>query len=402
VVTSARAFTDTASVAMALRDPAFDPAREVLLEADSEGTVRPEASLTLSHDAITMPVTLDQPGWLVLADTYYPGWKASVDGQPVPVRPANLAFRAVEVPAGAHVVAFDYQPRSFEAGWLLSAAGAAAWLLAAGWIAAKVTAPDDVGSRPKVQPAASGAKAKPSLSGALLVVVLPTYNEIDNLRRMVPELLTLAANINVIVVDDNSPDGTGALADQFHEAHPGRLDVIHRASKLGLGTAYIAGFRRALESGVASVLTMDADFSHQPRHIQAMVERLGEADLVIGSRYVPGGRVVDSPRSRRLLSRMANAVAHLALGLHSKDVTAGFRLYRREVLESLPLEQIFSSGYSFLIEMLYMVERRRWRVAEVPIEFRDRTMGQSKISRLEVGRALYTVARLAFRRARGR
>jgi glycosyltransferase involved in cell wall biosynthesis len=236
----------------------------------------------------------------------------------------------------------------------------------------------------------------------MLFVVLPTYNEVENLARLAPELLSLPAHPRLIVVDDNSPDGTGALADRLSGEFPNRLSVIHRAGKLGLGTAYIAGFKRALAEGAGAVLTMDADYSHQPRHILAMVDRLGEVDLVIGSRYVPGGRVVNSPRARRILSQAANGVAHGLLGLHARDVTAGFRLYRREVLTKLPLDKIFSSGYSFLIEMLYLVERRGWRVAEVPIEFRDRTMGQSKISRAEIGRALYTVMRLAYRRLRGR
>ena len=245
-------------------------------------------------------------------------------------------------------------------------------------------------------PAASVAPADP------IHVILPTYNEVENLEQLVPQLLALPNALRVLVVDDNSPDGTGALADRLAAAQPERVGVIHRAGKLGLGTAYVAGFKHALAQGAGAVLTMDADFSHHPRHIPVMVAKLAEADLVIGSRYVGDGRAVDSPASRRLLSRGANAVAHLALNLRARDVTAGFRLYRRAVLESLPLDHIFSSGYSFLIELLYLVERRGWRVAEVPIQFRDRTLGQSKISRTEVFRALYTVARLSYQRLRGR
>lgn len=235
-----------------------------------------------------------------------------------------------------------------------------------------------------------------------IVVVLPTFNEVENIERLVPQLLALPHGLRVLVVDDHSPDGTGALADRLAAEKPERVGVIHRAGKLGLGTAYLAGFRRALAQGAGAVLTMDADFSHHPSHIPALVAALATADLVIGSRYVRGGRAVDSPPLRRALSRGANAVAHLALNLHARDVTAGFRLYRRAVLESLPLDRVFSSGYSFLIELLYLVERRGWRVAEVPIQFRDRTMGESKISRAEVYRALYTVARLSYRRLRGR
>jgi glycosyltransferase involved in cell wall biosynthesis len=243
------------------------------------------------------------------------------------------------------------------------------------------------------------------LSGAaalLTYVVLPTYNEVENIEQLVPELLALPGDLHVLVVDDNSPDGTGALADQLAAAHPGRVAVIHRAGKLGLGTAYLAGFREALAQGADAVLTMDADFSHQPRYIPQMALRLEAADLVIGSRYVPGGRAVDSPVARRLLSQGANAIAHVMLGLHARDVTAGFRLYRRDVLATLPLDRIFSSGYSFLIELLYLVERRGWRVAEVPIQFYDRTLGRSKISRSEIFRALYTVGRLTLRRLRRR
>ena len=235
----------------------------------------------------------------------------------------------------------------------------------------------------------------------MIYVVLPTYNEADNLMRLMTELLALPVNLKVLVVDDNSPDGTGALADTLATQHAGRVHVIHRAGKQGLGTAYIAGFRRAFELGADFILTMDADFSHPPPVIPMMVAESATADVVIGSRYVAGGRM-ESLARRRLLSRMANALAHFVLGLKARDVTAGFRLYRRRVLESVPLEKIFSSGYSFLIEMLYLVERRGWRVAEVPIVYRDRVLGESKISQNEIYKAMYTVARLAFRRVRGK
>jgi dolichol-phosphate mannosyltransferase len=234
------------------------------------------------------------------------------------------------------------------------------------------------------------------------IVVLPTYNEVENLARLVPQLLDLPCSLNVLVVDDNSPDGTGEQADRLAAQSSGRVEVIHRAGKLGLGTAYLTGFRRALERGADNVLTMDADFSHDPHYIPELLARQAEADLVIGSRYVAGGGAVDSPLTRRLISRVANFAAHSMLGLKARDVTAGFRLYRRAVLESIPLDRIFSSGYSFLTEMLFLVEQHGWRVAEVPILFRDRTHGQSKISQDEIFKALYTVARLTFRRIRGR
>jgi dolichol-phosphate mannosyltransferase len=229
-------------------------------------------------------------------------------------------------------------------------------------------------------------------------VVVPTYNEAENITRLLPELLALAVALRVIVVDDASPDGTGALADQFAHDFPGRVVALHRPGKLGLGTAYMAGFKTAGELGADCIVTMDADFSHHPRHIEDMLAKLSEADLVIGSRYVPGGRAVDSPAARRLLSWMANNASRTTLGLRAHDVTAGFRVYRRELLSALPLGRIFSSGYSFLIETLYLIERGGWHVAEVPIQFYDRTAGTSKISRGEIAKAMYTVARLAGRR----
>ena len=232
------------------------------------------------------------------------------------------------------------------------------------------------------------------------MVVVPTYNEAENIARLVPELLALPVGLRVIVVDDGSPDGTGALAEQQAVNFPGRVVVLHRPGKLGLGTAYMAGFRAASELGADCIVTMDADFSPHPRHIGAMLDKLAAAELVIGSRYVPGGRAVDSPGARRFLSWMANSASRTTLGLRAHDVTAGFRAYRRELLMALPLDQIFSSGYSFLIETLYLIERGGWRVAEVPIQFYDRTAGTSKISRREIAKAMYTVARLAGRRFR--
>lgn len=225
-------------------------------------------------------------------------------------------------------------------------------------------------------------------------VIIPTYNERENIVLLVPELLALPVGLNVIVVDDNSPDSTGLIADEM-AAQNSRISVIHRPGKLGLGTAYVAGFTRAMADGAERILTMDADYSHHPRYIPAMLECSQTADLVIGSRYVRGGGAVDSPTSRRLLSYGANAFAKVMLGLKAMDCTAGFRCYRRAVLESIELDSIFSNGYSFLIEMLYRVQRRGWAVAEVPIQFMDRRLGASKISRSEITRALYTVLRLS-------
>jgi dolichol-phosphate mannosyltransferase len=231
-------------------------------------------------------------------------------------------------------------------------------------------------------------------------IIVPTYNEVENLPNLLRDILALPVDVAIINVDDGSPDGTGQLADEWAANYPSKIYPVHRQGKLGLGTAYIAGYRRAFELGATHVLTMDADFSHNPRYIPDIIAkaRSGSADVVIGSRYVPGGAMLYCPWYRKVLSSGANMIARTALGLHAHDTTAGFRLYRREVLESIPLDQIFSSGYSFLIEMLYLVERRGWRVAEVPIVYEDRMAGQTKISRNEIFRALYTVVRLSFRR----
>ncbi len=233
-------------------------------------------------------------------------------------------------------------------------------------------------------------------------VIVPTYNEADNLDDLVSQLLALPVDLGVIVVDDNSPDGTGDLADTWVANEPGRVHVIHRTHKAGLGTAYIAGFHYALNELQADrILTMDADFSHNPRYIPDMIALSSQKHVVIGSRYVAGGGSRNCSLSRVWLSRIANGVARILLGLKARDTTAGFRLYRREVLLSIPLNEIFSSGYSFLVEMLFLCQRRGWQIGEVPIIFEDRRKGQTKISRQEVFKAQYTVFRLFLRRLRG-
>jgi len=235
------------------------------------------------------------------------------------------------------------------------------------------------------------------------LIVLPTYNERENLPLIVNMLLDLPLDLGVIVVDDNSPDGTGALADDLAGSNPDRVFVIHRAGKLGLGTAYLAGFKQGLAQGADRLMTMDADFSHHPRYVPDIVAAsLDGFDLVIGSRYAPGGGTPDFPFQRRLLSSGANAFARFMLGLRARDATAGFRCYRRAVLETLPLGSIFSNGYSFLIEMLFLVQRAGYSVGEVPIIFEDRKHGSSKISEREIVKAMYTVLRLAWRRLFGR
>jgi dolichol-phosphate mannosyltransferase len=236
-----------------------------------------------------------------------------------------------------------------------------------------------------------------------VAIIVPTFNEKENIESLVTQLLVLPTAVHIIVVDDNSPDGTGAIADRLAAESDGRVGVIHRAGKLGLGTAYIAGFKRALTEGADLVCTMDADFSHNPRYIPAMVTKIGQGyDLVIGSRYVRGGGASGCTFDRKLLSWGANACARTMLGLHAHDTTAGFRCYRRQVLEGMDLDEIKASGYSFLIEMLYRVQRDNWRVGEIPIIFENRRLGASKVSKNEITKALGTVLRLAWARLTAR
>lgn len=239
------------------------------------------------------------------------------------------------------------------------------------------------------------------MSAADTWVIVPTYNEADNLEELLTQLLALPSRLGVVVVDDNSPDGTGEQADAWATRQPQRVHVVHRPVKLGLGTAYIAGFLEAFELDADYIMTMDADFSHNPRFIPSMLDMAQRKHVVIGSRYVEGGGSRNCTWKRIALSRTANFVARALLGLKARDVTAGFRLYHRQVLQSIPLNQIFSSGYSFLVEMLFMCQRRGWSIGEVPIIFEDRRKGKTKISRQEIFKAQYTVLRLFLRRIRG-
>ncbi len=233
------------------------------------------------------------------------------------------------------------------------------------------------------------------------VIVIPTYNESDNIATLVGELLSLPVHpLYIVIVDDNSPDGTGMIADSLAKVHP-QVRVVHRPRKLGLGTAHIAGMKEGLRLGAERVLTMDADFSHNPSYIPQLISRSQHYDLVIGSRYVPAGGSLHCGLARRALSWTANAFARLALGLEAHDCTAGFRLYGREVLERVGLDNIFSNGYSFLIEILYKCQQQGHRIGEIPIVFEDRRRGSSKISRQEIFMAIYTVLRLFFHRLLG-
>jgi dolichol-phosphate mannosyltransferase len=253
--------------------------------------------------------------------------------------------------------------------------------------------PRKLGSIHLVTPAADNFDMTPLWHGAALIIV-PTYNECENLERLVARLRRLPGDIHVLVVDDASPDGTGQLADALAAVDPG-VHVIHRAGKLGLGTAYKAGFAFGLAGEYHFLCTMDADFSHSPESLPALLDKACQGyDLVIGSRYVASGQVVGSTWSRQVVSYTANWLAHTILGIEARDCTAGFRCYRRIVLETIDLDAIFSSGYSFLIEMAYYCQRAGFRIGETPITFVNRTEGLSKISRSEIYRAMYTLLRL--------
>jgi len=230
-----------------------------------------------------------------------------------------------------------------------------------------------------------------------IFVIIATYNEKENIGRLIAEVLKLPFPIEIVVVDDNSPDGTGLLVDGLC-AGEARLHVIHRPGKMGLGTAHIAGFKYAIGKKADLVMTMDADFSHDPSYIPAILAAARDFDVVIGSRYVGDGGMVNSPIYRRWLSKYANLFAKTMLGLRAFDCTAGFRCYRVSVFSGIDLDGIFADGYSFLIEILYRIQNRGVSVGEVPIKFMDRELGDSKISKNEIIKAFRTVARLASER----
>lgn len=218
-------------------------------------------------------------------------------------------------------------------------------------------------------------------------VVLPTYNERENIAAIVPAILAASPELDVLVVDDGSPDGTGALAQELAGREP-RVRVLHRQRKGGLGRAYLAGFEVALGAGYGRILEMDADFSHDPSRLPALLATSRDADLVLGSRYVPGGGTRNWGLGRRLLSRGGSLYARLILGVPVRDLTGGFKCFRREVLERIDLRSVTSAGYAFQIELTYRALRAGFRVVEVPIVFADRRVGQSKMSRAIVLEAL--------------
>lgn len=234
------------------------------------------------------------------------------------------------------------------------------------------------------------------------LVVIPTYNEAANVLSLVPLVLAQDPRLEVLVVDDHSPDGTGRLADELACDNP-RVHVLHRPAKLGLGTAYITGFKWALERDYEYVFEMDADFSHDPEHLKEFLKAAANADLVLGSRYL-GGKVtvVNWPIARLLLSYFANVYARVVTGVRIWDLTGGFKCFRRRVLEGIDLDQVHSNGYAFQIEMTFRAWRKKFRMTEIPIVFVDRTEGQSKMNRAIVREAVWMVPRLRLKAWFGR
>lgn len=229
-------------------------------------------------------------------------------------------------------------------------------------------------------------------SGCRAVVIIPTYNERENLEGIVNRIRASVPSAHVLVVDDNSPDGTGMLGDQL-AAEDMPIHVLHRTEKNGLGAAYIAGFRWALNEGFSVIVEMDADGSHQPEQLPSLLEALDHADLVIGSRWVPRGQVVNWPKSRQLLSRGGNIYARLALGIGLRDVTAGYRVYRATALRRIGLETVESQGYCFQVDLTIRALKAGLSVVEVPITFVDRAIGSSKMSRAIIVEALWRITR---------
>ncbi len=237
-------------------------------------------------------------------------------------------------------------------------------------------------------------------AGPSITVVIPTYNERESLPSLIPDILALGPNYRIIIVDDNSPDGTGALADTFAAQNPGRIDVVHRPRKEGIGPAYIAGFRAALAQNPDYIATMDADHSHSPADLARMVRRAEGADLVLGSRYVSGGKTHGWPWYRQAISRLGGIYARLVLGVPISDLTGGFKVYQREALAALDLGAIESDGYVFQIETTYRLLQTGRHVVEEPITFTDRFAGKSKLSRRIVLEATFMVWHLRWERFR--
>ncbi len=229
-----------------------------------------------------------------------------------------------------------------------------------------------------------------------VLVIIPTYNEKDNIQKLIRDIYGLNPTVHILVVDDNSPDGTSAIVKQLKDEFK-NLFLLERQGKLGLGTAYIAGFKFALQNGYQFIFEMDADFSHDPREIPSFLEAIKDADIVIGSRYCKGVNVVNWPLSRLVLSIFANKYTRFITGLPLHDSTGGYKCLRREVLQAIDLDRISSGGYSFQIEMNFKAWKKGFRLKEIPIIFIDRTIGKSKMSKKIVREAVWMVWKLKFR-----
>ena len=226
------------------------------------------------------------------------------------------------------------------------------------------------------------------------LVIVPTYNERANIAKLIESVLAQDPRLDILIVDDGSPDGTGAIVEEIRQDTP-RVNILHRASKMGLGTAYLAGFRWGLDAGYGLIFEMDADFSHDPGHLPSFLAAIDGADLVLGSRYRNGKvTVVNWPIARLLLSYFANVYARWVTGLQLFDATGGFKLYRREVLEAIDLTAVRSNGYAFQIEVSFRAWKKGFRIVEIPIVFTDRSEGESKMSRRIVWEAVWMVWRL--------
>ena len=225
------------------------------------------------------------------------------------------------------------------------------------------------------------------------IVIIPTYNEIKNINKLINELLSLNRDFDILVVDDNSPDGTGQEVDRLSRLHK-EVNILHRPGKLGMGRAYIDGFKWALARNYELICEMDADFSHGPRDLMGLMEEINDSDLCVGSRYIENGGVVNWPIWRQVLSRTANLFTRLVTRLPVKDATSGFKCFRRKVLESISLDGIRSEGYSFQIEMHYKVWKKGFKIKEIPIIFVDRQHGKSKISKGIIIEAFFTIWKL--------
>ncbi|MBV9616165.1 MAG: polyprenol monophosphomannose synthase [Ktedonobacteraceae bacterium] len=230
------------------------------------------------------------------------------------------------------------------------------------------------------------------------LIIIPTYNEVENLQSLLADIFSYAPETHILIVDDNSPDGTGKLADEMSAQNP-RISVMHRTGKLGLGTAYIAGFKYAIANGYDAAFEMDADFSHDPKYLPDFLKAIKSADLVIGSRYIKGGSTPNWSLLRRFISGGGNIYTRLVLGISVHDCTAGYRCYRREVLENLDLDTVQALGYAFQVEMAYRVFKKGYRIVETPIVFMDRRLGQSKMSGNIFIEGFISVLRMRFNKA---